>query len=57
MIYSFFDENSRDVTFCCNEMSILGVNYNNNNLDNNFAEDHPIILIRRSTWHSEFKIK
>ena len=44
----FFDESSGDVTFCCNEMSILSVNLNNINLDNNFDEDNPdaIILIR-----------
>ena len=44
----FFDEDSGDVTFCCNEMGILSVNLNNINLDNNFDEDEPdnIILIR-----------
>ena len=48
MVYSFFYESSGDVTFCCNEMSILSVNLNNINLDNNFDEDNPdaIILIR-----------
>ena len=31
----FFDEDSGDVTFCCNEMGILSVNLNNiNNLNN-----------------------
>ena len=38
----FFDEDSGDVTFCCDEMGILIVNLN---LDNNFDEDDPIILI------------
>ena len=44
----FFQEDSGDVTFCCNEMGILSVNLNNINLDNNFDEDDPniIILIR-----------
>ena len=27
--YSFFDEYSGDVTFCCDEMGILRVNLNN----------------------------
>ena len=35
----FFDEDSGDVTFCCNEMGILSVNLIN--LDNNFDEDNP----------------
>ena len=44
----FFDEDSVNVIFCCNEMGILSVNLNNINPDNNFAEDDPdtIILIR-----------
>ena len=44
----FFDEDSGNVTFCCNKMSILSVNLNNINLDKNFDEDDPatIILIR-----------
>ena len=44
----FFDEDFGIVTFCCNEMSILSVNVNNINLDNNFDEDDSdtIILIR-----------
>ena len=43
----FFDENSGDVTFSCNEMDILSVNLNNINLDYNFGEHHrdTIILI------------
>ena len=44
----FIDEDSGDVTFCCNEVGILGLKFNNINLDNNFDEDDPdtIILIR-----------
>ena len=51
------DEDSCDVTFCCNEMGILSVNINNINLDNNFNEDDAdtIILIRILAWHSKFK--
>ena len=53
----FFDEDSGDVTFFCNEMDILIVNLNNINLDDNFDEDDPdnIILIRFLAWHSKFK--
>ena len=32
----FFDEDSGDLTFCCNVMGILSVNLNNINLDNNY---------------------
>ena len=28
-VYSFFDEDSGNVTFCCSEMGILSVNRNN----------------------------
>ena len=53
----FFDDDSGDVTFCCNEMGIFSVNLNNINLDNNFDEDDldTIILIRIFAWHSKFK--
>ena len=46
----FFNENSGDVTFCCNEVGILRVNLNSINLDNSFVEDDPdtIILIRHN---------
>ena len=52
----FFDEDSGDSTFCCNEMGILSVNLNYIDLDNNFLEDDPdtIILVRLLTWHSKF---
>ena len=55
----FFDEDSGNVTFCCDEMSILSVNFNNINLDNNFDEDDPDlnILIRLFAWHSKFKTR
>ena len=53
----FSDEDSSDVTLCCNEMGILSVNLNNVNFDNNFDEDdlHTIILIRLLAWHSKFE--
>ena len=36
------------VAFCCDENSIISVNLNKINFDNNFDEDHPdtVILIR-----------
>ena len=36
-----FDEDSSDITFCCNEMGILSAYINNINLNNNFDEDDP----------------
>ena len=34
---------------------ILNVDLNNINLDNNFDEDDPIILIRLLAWHIKFE--
>ena len=44
----FFDEDTGDVIFCCNEMGILSISLNNISLDNYFDEDDldTIILIR-----------
>ena len=44
----YFNEDSGNVTFCCNEISILSINLNNINPDNNFDEDDSdtVILIR-----------
>ena len=55
MVYSFFDEDSCDVTFCCDERSILNVNLNNINLDNGCDDDdsHTIILIKHFAGHSK----
>ena len=43
-----FQEDSGGVTFCCNEIGTLSVNFNNINFDNNFEKDDPntIIAIR-----------
>ena len=43
--------------FSCNEMSILNIDLNNMNLDNNFDEDDPdtILLIRLLAWHIKFE--
>ena len=50
----YFNEDSSDATFCCNEMGILSVNINNINLDDsNYEEDDTdtIILTRLLSWH------
>ena len=54
----YFNENSANVTFCCNGMSILSIDLNNINFnDTNYDEDVPdtIILIRLLAWHIKFK--
>ena len=45
----YFNEDSGNIVFSCNEMSILNIDLNNINLDNNFEEDDPdtIILHKR----------
>ena len=45
----YFNEDSGDVIFNCNETGILNIDLNNINLDNNFDEDDPdtfLILVR-----------
>ena len=44
----YFNEDSDNIVFSCNEIGILNIDLNNINLDNNFDEDYPgtIILIR-----------
>ena len=44
----YFNEDSGDAVFKCNEMGFLNIDLNNINLDNNFDEDDPdtIILVR-----------
>ena len=51
----YFNEDSGNVVFSCNEMSIINIDLNNINLDNNFDEDDPDILIRLLAWHIKFK--
>ena len=54
----YFNKDSRNVVFICNEMGILNIDINNVNLDDtNFDEDDPdtIILIRLWTWHIKFE--
>ena len=49
----YFDEDSRDVIFNCNEKSIMNIDCHNISLYNTFDEDDPdtIILIRLLVWH------
>ena len=53
----YFNEDSGNVTFCCNEMGILDIGFNNINVDNNFYEHDPdtIILSRLLAWHVKFE--
>ena len=57
VVYSFFYEDSGDVTFYFDEMGILSVNLDNINIDNTFDEDDPdtIIFIRFFAWYCKFK--
>ena len=45
----YFDEDSVNVVFDCNEMGILNIDLNNINLDNNFNEDDPGTIIHVRT--------
>ena len=54
----YFNEDSSNVTFCCNDIGIFSVNLNNFNLDDtNYEEDDSdtVILIRLLAWHIKFK--
>ena len=54
----YFNEDSGDAVFSCNEMGILSKDLNNINLDDiNYDEDDPdtIIHIRPLTWHILFE--
>ena len=54
----YFNEDSGNVVFSCNEMGILNIDINNINLDNSFDEDDPhaiIIIIRLLAWHIKFE--
>ena len=57
MVYSIFYEDSGNVTFFCNEIGILSINFNNIYPGNNFDEHDPdtIILVRLLIWHSKAK--
>ena len=50
----YFNEDSGNVVFICNEMGIFNIDFNNINLDNtNYDEDDPdtIILIKLLAWN------
>ena len=51
-----FDDDSDNVVFSCNKMSILNIDINKVSLDNNFDEDDPdtIILISLLAGHVKF---
>ena len=54
----YFNENSGNVEFSCNEMGILNIDLNNINLDDtNYDKNGPdtIIFIRLLAWHIKFK--
>ena len=53
----YFNEDSGNVAFSCNEMGILNLDFININLDNTFDKDNPdtIILIRLLAWHIGFE--
>ena len=53
----YFNEDSGNVVFSCNEMGIFNVDLNNSNLDNNIDEDDPdtVIHIRLLAWHIRFE--
>ena len=53
----YFNEDSGNVVFSCNEMGILNIDLNNINLDHNFDADDSdtIILIRLLVWQIKFE--
>ena len=52
----YFNGDSGNVVFSCNEMGILNIELNTN-LDNNFDKDdlNTIIFIRLLAWHIKFE--
>ena len=53
----YFNEDSGNVIFSCNEMGILNIDLNNINLDNNFDQGDldTIILMKILAWHIKFE--
>ena len=54
----YFNEDSSDVIFSCNQMDILSVDLNNTNHgDTNYDEDDPetIVHVRLFAWNSKFE--
>ena len=55
MIYAdedilYFNEDSVNFVFSCNEMDILNIDLNNINLDNIYDEDDPELLLLSDFW-------
>ena len=53
----YFNEDSGNVVFNCNEMGILNIDLDNINLDNNFDkhDSGTNILIKILSWHIKFE--
>ena len=53
----YFNKDSGNIVFSCNEMGILNIDLNNISLDNDFDEDDPdtIIFVRRLAWYIKFE--
>ena len=53
----YFNSDSGNVVFSCNEIDMLNIGLNNINLDKNFDKDDPDtkILIRILAWHIKFE--
>ena len=53
----YFNEDSNNVVFSCNEMGILNIDLNNINLDNNFDEDDLDTIILSEFWLGILNLK
>ena len=51
----YFNKDSGNVIFSCNEMGILNIDLNDINLDNNFDEDYLDTIIHIRLWAWYFK--
>ena len=52
----YFNQDSGNLVFSCNEMHVFNIDLNNINLDNNFDKDDPdtIVLIKLLVSHIKF---
>ena len=52
----YFNQDSGNLVFSCNEMDVFNIDLNNINLDNNFDKDDPdtIVLIKLLVSHIKF---
>ena len=53
----YFDEDSSNVVFNCNEMGILNIDLNNTNFDNNFDEDDPVTITHARTLVGDIRFE